>query len=236
MQKIEMRTTQSVLIDYEVASLGDRIGAFLLDALLIGAYYALIGLLNYQTEGLPYWLSLILIPPAFFYHLICEIFLNGQSLGKRLLHLKVVRLDGTQPGTGSYLLRFLLRPLDIWLYGSVAVITILINGKGQRLGDLAAGTTVVKYTDQQAALEQQFYSQQAEGAYELQFPEASRLTEQEIAQIQETLRTYRLTANTQAVQQMAEQVQAHLGLRSDMPPVALLNTLVKDYKYLSTHA
>lgn len=234
MQKVELRTTQNVLIDYEVAGLGDRIGAFLLDALLIGAYYALVGLLNYQADGLPYWLSLVLILPAFFYHLVCEIFMNGQSLGKRQLRLKVVRLDGTQPGIGNYLLRFLLRPLDIWLYGSVAVITILINGKGQRLGDLAAGTTVVKYTDQQAAFEEQLYADQTEEAYELQFPQASQLTEQDVAQIRETLRTYRLTAKTQAVQLMAEKIQAQLGIESSMPPVKLLQTLVEDYEYLST--
>lgn len=236
MQKVGIQTTQNVLIDYEVAGLGDRIGAFLLDSLLTGAYYFGLVFVHYELQTLPDWLIILLMLPPFLYHLLCEIFLNGQSLGKRQLHLKVVRLDGTQPGLGNYLLRWLLRPIDIWLYGSVAIITILVNGKGQRLGDLAAGTTIVKYRKQQAAFEQQLYKPYEEEAYEPHFPQVSRLSEQDIALIRETLTTYRLTANSQPVQLMAEKAQALLNIQTDMPPIKLLHTLVKDYEHLSTRA
>ena len=236
MQKVGIQTTQNVLIDYEVAGLGDRIGAFLLDALLTGAYYTILVLINTEVSELPYWLNIILMLPAFLYHLLCEIFFNGQSLGKRQLHLKVVRLDGTQPGIGSYLLRWLLRPIDIWLYGSVAIITILINGKGQRLGDMAGGTTVVKYKASQHTFEQQLYQPLQDDGYEVQFPQVSRLSEQDIALIRETLRNYRLTANAQPVQIMADKAHELLGIQTNLPPLKLLHTLVKDYEHLSTRA
>ena len=233
MQKVGIQTTQNVLIDYEVAGLGDRIGAFLLDALLIGAYYVGLSLANYYQDGLPTWLNAVLLLPPFLYHLLCEIFLNGQSLGKRQLNLKVVRLDGTQPGIGSYLLRWLLRPLDIWLYGSVAIITILVNGKGQRLGDLAAGTTLVKYRNQQHSFEQQLYKPLEEDSYQVQFPQVSRLSEKDVALIRETLRTYRLTGNTQPVLLMSDKAQELLGIQTTLPPLKLLHTLVKDYEHIS---
>ena len=57
-----------------------------------------------------------------------------------------MRLDGTRPGLGDYVLRWLLRPIEVIAFTSGVrqpCITILLNGKGQRLGDLAAGTTVV---------------------------------------------------------------------------------------------
>ncbi|EMR02501.1 RDD family protein [Cesiribacter andamanensis] len=234
MQKVEIQTTQNVLIDYEVAGLGDRIGAYLLDSLLTGAYYIVLILFNSEVYSMPTWLIITFILPPFLYHLLCEIFFNGQSLGKRQLHLKVVRLDGTQPGIGNYLLRWLLRPLDIWLYGSVAILTILINGKGQRLGDMAAGTTVVKYRPQQHNFDQQLYTPAPEQeAYEVQFPQVSRLQEKDVALIRETLRTYRLTGNAQPVQLMADKAQQLLGIETSMPPLKLLHTLAKDFDHLA---
>lgn len=238
MQKVGIQTTQNVLIDYEVAGLGDRIGAYLLDSLLTGAYYVVLFLINSEVAELPTWLNILLILPPFLYHLLCEMLLNGQSLGKRQLNLKVVRLDGTPPGIGSYLLRWLLRPIDIWLYGSVAIITILINGKGQRLGDLAAGTTVVKYRNQQFSFDQQLYtpSLEQENEYQVQFPQVSRLNEKDIALIRETLRNYRLTGNTQPVQVMADKAQELLGIQTNLAPLKLLHTLVKDFEHSNPQA
>ena len=232
MEQVPQRKPQSILIDSEVASLGQRIGAFLIDFLLIAVYYILLFIFNTEVKTLTLWTNVLLALPAMLYHLLSEIALNGQSLGKRQFHLKVVRLDGTTPIIKSYLLRWLLRPLDIWLYGSVAIITILINGKGQRLGDLAAGTTLVKYSEAQEQLEELFYQEAASAPAKVQFPAVSQLQESEISQIRETLRNYRLTANAQPVQMLAEQLQEQLALETDMPPLRLLNTLLKDFEQL----
>ena len=51
----------------------------------------------------------ILYLPFFFYDFLCEIFLNGQSIGKKILKIKVVKIDGTQPGLGSYFLRWIYK-------------------------------------------------------------------------------------------------------------------------------
>ena len=82
---------------------------------------------------------LIVNLPTTFYSLIFEIAMNGQTPGKYLNKIRVVKIDGSKPTLGSYLTRWLLRIIDIWFFtGSVAVFTILFNGKGQRLGDIAA--------------------------------------------------------------------------------------------------
>lgn len=237
MEKAGTQSTQNLFIDYEVAGLGDRIGAYLLDSLITGAYFAALIFYNTQLMELPAWLNILLIMPPFFYHLFCEIFLNGQSLGKKQLNIKVVRLDGTQPGLGNYLLRWLLRPIDIWLYGSVAIITILVNGRGQRVGDLLAGTTVVKYGEHHQEPEPQLSeSLQEEEAYQLQFPQVSSLSQQEIAQIRETLRNYRLSADTYPVKEMSDKMQQRLSIQTSMPPLALLDALLKDYEYIRTRS
>lgn len=236
MEPVPQHPPRSLFIDYEVASLGQRIGAFLIDLLLIAVYYTLLFIFNTEAKALTLWTNLLLALPALLYHLLSEIFLHGQSLGKRQFRLKVVRLDGTRPTTKSYLLRWLLRPLDIWLYGSVAIITILINGKGQRLGDLAAGTTLVKYSKAHEQLEELLYQEADNPPAGVRFPAVSRLHETEISLIRETLRNYRLTANAQAVQLLAEQLQEQLALETDMPPLRLLNTLLKDHEQMRGRA
>ena len=58
-------------------------------------------------------LSLIYTLPMLLYHLLFEVFNNGQSIGKASLRIRVVKLDGSQPDLGSLLIRWLLRILDI---------------------------------------------------------------------------------------------------------------------------
>jgi uncharacterized RDD family membrane protein YckC len=60
--------------------------------------------------------------------------MNGQSLGKKVVAIKVVKLDGTQPGIGSFILRSILRVIDIQLLnGLVALISVAASDKSQRL-------------------------------------------------------------------------------------------------------
>ena len=236
MQKVGIQTTQNVLIDYEVASLGERIGAYLLDGVLLLAYLFILGYVNIELYQLPLYLNVILVLPVFLYHLVCEVFFNGQSIAKRQLHIKVVRLDGTSPSLGSYLLRWILRPVDFLLYGSVAILCILIGGKGQRLGDIAAGTTVVKYHKEAFSQVQAVYAPDLPEDYVVHFPQVNRLTDQDIALIRETLQLYRRTANAEPVHIMSEKAKELLQVETDMPPVKFLNVLIKDYQYVSAQS
>ena len=234
MQKVGIQTTQNVLIDYEVAGLGERIGAYLLDGIILAAYIFLLVYINLEVETLPTYLNVVLFLPVFLYHLVCEIFFNGQSIGKRQLKIKVVRLDGTSPGIGSYLLRWVLRPIDLWFYGSVAILCILIGGKGQRLGDMAGGTTVVKYRDNVTENVQPVYAADLPEDHVVTFPQVNRLTDEDIALIRETLTRYRRTADPRPVQVMTEKAKELLEVETDMPPVKFLNVLLKDYQYLTS--
>lgn len=236
MQKVGIQTTQNVLIDYEVAGLGERIGAYLLDGAILLAYIFLIGYINLEFRTLPIVVNVLLMLPVLLYHLLCEIFFNGQSIGKKQLNIKVVRLDGTSPTISNYLLRWILRPVDFGLYYSVAVLCILVGGKGQRLGDIAGGTTVVKYRNKLISNVQQVYAPNLPEDYTLTFPQVNRLTEDDVALIRETLGRYRRTADAEPVQLMTEKAKQILEINTDMPPVKFLNILLKDYQYLTSQS
>ena len=98
MHEIQIETTQNVTIEYKIGSVGDRIIATLIDLLiLIGYTIALVLLISQLKLKLGIAGVIILYIPAFFYDLLCETFLNGQSFGKKIRKIKVVKLDGSQP-------------------------------------------------------------------------------------------------------------------------------------------
>ena len=229
MQKISIETTQNVKIDYISAGIGDRILAYIIDSLVILAYFGILVFVFNLLSTNSMVITVALIIPPFLYHLLCEIFMNGQSIGKRQMKIKVVKLDGSSPGIGAYLLRWILRPIDITLFsGGIAILTIAITRHNQRLGDLAAGTTVVKVDAQQ---ELPVFA--VEENYTPRFPEVVNLSDADVEVIQKVLKVYRDSGNHQPVLVTVEKMKDVLQVDSELPPLQFLYTLVKDYKYLT---
>lgn len=89
-----------------------------------------------------FFLALFVI--EWFYHVICDIFFRGQSLGKKAASLRVVRRDGSPVDAASSFLRNLLRFADTFLsLYHIACVIICANRGFRRIGDFAAGTLVV---------------------------------------------------------------------------------------------
>jgi uncharacterized RDD family membrane protein YckC len=243
MQTIEIQTAQNVNIEYPVASVGDRVVAAIIDQLIMVGYiiaiiFIYIWLLD-LTDGsalyFPVAYFVILFLPVFFYHLLCEIYLNGQSFGKKIMKMRVVKLDGRQAGIGSYFLRWILAPIDLYFtYGSVGLVTMLINGKGQRLGDLAANTTVVKLKAE-AKLDDTIL-QATPVNYEVKFPQVSALTDKDIAIVKAVLdMNYKnpdVMMYERMLQKAKEAVEKKTGISSTLRPITFLDTVLKDYNYL----
>ena len=230
MQKISVQTTQNVRIEYVLAGIGDRILAYLIDLLIIVAYVTVLGLLFASVSVEPSLTIVILLAlPAFMYHLLCETLLDGQSVGKRQMKIKVVKLDGSSPGLGAYLMRWILRLIDMNIFGGgIAVLCIAITTRDQRLGDLAAGTTVVKVKGQETT---PVFATDED--YQPTFLEVTRLTDADIDTIQRVIKAHRDSGNTEPVWATAQRVQLTLGVQSDMRPLQFLFTVVRDYKHLT---
>jgi uncharacterized RDD family membrane protein YckC len=234
MEAIRIQTAQNVFIEYQPASVGDRIVATLIDGVIAWCY---IFLVNYSLErlnlNLGYTARLLLYSPYFFYHLISEIFMDGQSVGKRAMNLKVMKLDGSQPAVGSYLLRWLLRPIDIFFFGAVAMITIASSQKGQRLGDIAAGTSVVSTRPRQTLRDTML--PEATDDYLPLYPQAGRLSDRDVAIIKEALQAYHRgeEQDSYLIQSLTGKVEELLGVRTQQTYVEFLRTVLKDHAHLS---
>ncbi|WP_421827767.1 RDD family protein [Larkinella sp.] len=230
---VSIQTSQNVTLEYEPASLGDRILALLLDYLILLGWLILYFVLTKLLPGAfrsPFWTGLFLLLPFMLYDLLCETFLNGQSLGKIAMKIRVVMLDGSQPGLGAYLLRWLLRLIESPMFfgGMVAVITIAANGRGQRIGDIAAGTTVVKLT-RPVTLAQITYRALPDD-YQVRFPEVAQLSDRDLNIVREALRMN----NPEISGLAAEKVKQVIGVRSELDDTTFLRTLINDYQFLAS--
>jgi uncharacterized RDD family membrane protein YckC len=136
-------------IHEDVHVTGRRILATIVDGLIFGAFYGVMAVLfgvlfggtNGYMQAIPGVLSGVIVV---LYYILLEGYL-GQTVGKMLLGIKVVREDnGEVPGLGGATIRTLLRLVDGLFDYLVAFITVLISGKNQRLGDMAAHTLVVR--------------------------------------------------------------------------------------------
>jgi uncharacterized membrane protein SpoIIM required for sporulation len=152
----EVETPEHVTLRYEVAGLGSRALAAGTDHLIIALLFAGLGALSDALAGLGLeWFFVLLYFAVYWgYFAAFEAWWRGQTPGKRLLRLRVVRLDGRAAGFEGAALRNLLRYADLMLppVYITGILLILLHPRAQRLGDLVAGTLVVRDAPLEAPL------------------------------------------------------------------------------------
>lgn len=262
MSKISIKTAQNVNIEYEPALLGQRILAYVIDYIIIticvwGIYFLILQYyfgnlfeLGLRPSQVPpfetliiFWIVFLL--PSIFYHLLSEVFMQGQSIGKKIIGIKVIRLNGTQPTIGRYILRWVLRLIDNFLYGIPAITAITYSKNNQRLGDMVAGTTVVRFKKRHKMTLQNVVEESQQDVikeprisssgfiYDPTYPQVTVFNQKDIRIIEETLQNYYRTKDKKMVNKVALRTQEVLKVRGKQQPVLLLETVVKDYKYLN---
>jgi uncharacterized RDD family membrane protein YckC len=238
MENIYIQTSQNIHLEQSVASIGERILAQLIDYLLFAAYgliakyidMILVGIFHINSMVLPILLTL----PCLFYDLFCEFFFNGQNVGKRIMKLKVVTVNGSQPEVMSYFIRWMFRIIDtVMSLGGVATFTIIFNGKGQRLGDIAAGTRVIRLKP--VIHSDLFTNQQLPVNYQPVFREAENLTDNDYRILREIFESRMSDSETVFVNHLMENAKKQyclkLNISTQLSAKNFLNTLEKDFVY-----
>lgn len=234
MANTKIVTGQYVTLSQMPASLGDRVVARLIDYVILIAYSIVVGFIVWDlklydnlTRNAFVSVMLALYLPVLLYHPLIELLHHGQSIGKTVMHIKVVNEDGTSPTLSGYLLRFLLTPIDIEL-GGLGLVSIVLTTKSQRLGDLAAGTMVIKTKTPYIALPD--YSYTMEG-YAPTYREAADLSLNQAELIHRVLNNNK-PDRYELVNRLALKIQQTLGVI----PLAgtqeqFLYTILNDYGY-----
>ncbi|MBS1567873.1 MAG: RDD family protein [Bacteroidetes bacterium] len=231
METVRIETTHNVALQVEVATIVDRGLAVVIDWLLLAGYtFAFVFFMNKMGVEPPDWLGIVLVGvPWTFYHLLCELLMDGQSLGKRVRQIKVARLDGGQPGLGHYLLRWVLRLVDSMFF--LGAVVILFNGKGQRIGDIAAGTSVISLRRRTSLAG--IMAQQLPDDHRVTFPGAGAIPDAQAALIKEVLADAS-AARVAAINKLADRYRAQFSADPAMGPEQFLRTLLTDHVFLTS--
>jgi uncharacterized RDD family membrane protein YckC len=238
MNNLQINTTQNVNLNYIIVSIGERIVAFFIDAFILYLYSLLVNILGdaigyiYDDGWTQRGLMALIFLPAMFYSLLMHIIFNGRTVGKMLLKMRVVKVDGSPVHWSNFLVRWMLRLVDIWLFvGSIGILTILFSEKRQRLGDAAAGTVVIstknKTTVSHTILEE------VEDTYVPQFTNVTILTDKDIRLIKETFSAAKKSNDFKTLKALREKVDSILQTNSELYDMKYLETVLKDYNYFT---
>jgi uncharacterized RDD family membrane protein YckC len=245
MRTIDIQTTQNVTITYELAALRDRLLGFILDS-IFKICAALVLLLIFNICNVDRWFHeseifffiLVVFPLITFYTLFFELWHNGQTPGKMILKIKVIRMDGRQPDFYDHLLRWSFRIIDLALTGGIlGSILISSTDYSQRLGDIVTNTTLVKVTSQLSMTLNDILRIETRNNYEPHYPEIGNFREEDILLIKQTIDRYQRYANEahfQALTELGNNMKEKLGVKDiNGDYVSFLKTLIKDYIVLT---
>lgn len=255
MRTIEFESAQNVRVEYELSTVGSRIVAMIIDTAVFVLYFIICGAVvgysnlfsNYSGSEMMVQLILLKIPWVFYYPIV-EYFTQGQSLGKFAMGIRVVSISGERPGFKEVFIRWLFRGDLLWISPSGLVFlwfAIGLMGVGfagfsdnrQRLGDVMAGTVVIKNKSSIQYTLKKILLIKTNKNYSATYENAARFTDEDMFLIKSTIlrvKKYPNKENKLFAIELANKSADLLGL-DETPEKRLkfLETLLQDYIVLT---
>ncbi|NML57897.1 RDD family protein [Chryseobacterium cheonjiense] len=243
MSQIAINTSQNVNINFNIASVGDRIIAFFIDFAIKVAYgiavlYTFFTILNlgYLLQGLDQWsigaVYIILLFPTLVYPVVLESLMEGQTPGKKVMKIRVVKIDGYQAGFGDYLIRWVFRIIDTSFAGVVGLVSMVVSKNNQRLGDIASGTAVISLKNNinisHTILEN------IKEDYIPTFPQVIALSDNDMRIIKDNYIKALRIDDRQVISKLSDKIKSILKLEIDptkMTERQFIGVIIKDYNY-----
>jgi len=274
MGAIKVPTNFNIELEFEVPEFYRRLIALLIDVILQYFYLRIAGAIyesiqnntDYFDTDSQYdmwsvrWLLLL---PIMFYHLVLEVTMNGQSIGKRIMGLRVVDEHGGKPSFSQFVIRWLLRLSDLWIVqillyilyvvasndviGSAEIVLLVLFAVTFLVTDIVLvvsakkgqrigdilAKTIIISTRTRSNIEETVFQEVADN-YVPSFPQIMQLSDKDINAIKSILETARKKGDYNMAEAAAAKIRSHLKIESGMPPFDFLDVLLKDYNYLST--
>jgi len=260
-------TSFNIDLEFEIPEFHRRLFSWLIDV-CVQVFYVLIAdkiykaiiadnfssisdadLYNRQELGTIFFL------PVLVYHLVLEITLNGQSIGKKMMGIRVVNENGGKASISQFLIRWLIRvsdfviliiiiygpllgPLLAWfLIGSFIllitdVVLVVSTKKSQRLGDILAHTILIRTSTSGSVYDTVFM--EVSDSYIPAFPQIMQLSDKDINAVKSILDAASKKGDFQLAAMASDKIKNHLKIESHLSPFDFLKTVMKDYNYLST--
>ncbi|MGK0426967.1 MAG: putative RDD family membrane protein YckC [Ulvibacter sp.] len=236
MANLAINTTQNVNLDYKLVSVGERILAFLIDLLIFSVYLYIVEVISdvmgssISDNWTVFGLQQLLLLPVMFYSLYMNILFNGRTVGKMVLKTRVVKIDGGPVHWSNYLVLWMLRIVDIWIFsGAVGLLSILFSERRQRVGDFAAGTVVIS-TKNQVNISHTILEELTE-TYAPKYTNVTKLTDKDVRLIKETYLIAISSADYKTLNALRKKIESVLEISSEFYDKQFIETILKDYNY-----
>lgn len=269
MSVIKVPTNFNIDVEFEIPEFYRRMLALLIDVVIEYFYYRI----AYEIFKSIYFNSshdmdsqydlgtvgMLLFLPILIYHLVLEITMNGQSIGKKIMNIRVVNEIGGRPSISQFLIRWFLRISDVWIalviiiiafdpsFGTdlektvivmfaagflvTDIILVVSSKKGQRIGDILAKTILIRI-NAKGNIEETVFQEVAD-SYVPSFPQIMQLSDRDINAIKSILETARKKGDFNMAEAAGYKIKSHLKIESSLSPFDFLEILLKDYNYLS---
>ncbi len=262
-------TNFNIDLEFEIPEFYRRLLSLLIDILIEFFYFKIASLIfNTLLRNFSYGpdtaynlqaIAMLLFLPVLIYHVVMEITLNGQSVGKKITGIRVVNENGGKASISQFLIRWLLRISDVWIVMLIFVLasnpefgrnletTFIILGalgflitdivlvvtspKAQRIGDILAHTILIR-SNAHSSIEETVFQEVADN-YIPSYPQIMQLSDRDINAIKSILETARRKGDYPMVASASEKIKSHLKIETSLSPFDFLEVLLKDYNYLS---
>jgi uncharacterized RDD family membrane protein YckC len=266
---IKVLTSFNIDVEFEVPEFYKRLISLFIDMLIEFFYLKIAEKIYYSiasnmrhsndNEHNIWAIGLLFTLPIMLYHIILEITMNGQSIGKKIMGIRVVNENGGRASISQFIIRWLLRVSDLWIvllllivlsdpyifqnsemtlmilaalaFLITDIILVISSKKGQRIGDILAHTILIR-VNPRASIEETVFQEVADN-YTPSFPEIMQLSDKDINAIKSILETAKRKGDFNMAATASEKIKAHLKIDSPMSPFDFLEVLLKDYNYLS---
>ena len=269
MAVIKVPTNFNIDVEFEIPEFYRRLVSLLIDVVIEYFYLRIAGeiyqsivsntgrdtdsLYDLQAVGL------LLLLPVLLYHILLEVTMNGQSIGKKVMGIRVVNEIGGRPSISQFLIRWLLRVSDLWIaivlflilsnpyaekdketafiilaalaFIITDIVLVVSSKKGQRIGDILAKTILIRINTK-SNIEDTVFINVAD-SYIPSFPQIMQLSDKDINAIKSILETARKKGDFNMAEAACYKIKSHLKIESNMQPFDFLDVLLKDYNYLS---
>jgi uncharacterized RDD family membrane protein YckC len=270
MAVLRVPTNFNIDLEFEIPEFYRRLIALLIDVLIEYIYLRIATEVYSSIQRSQGWdmdsrynmqaVGLLLLLPVLLYHVVLEITMNGQSIGKKIMGLRVVNEIGGRPSISQFLIRWLLRVSDMWIailliiiftspylfqdaettfiilaalgFLVTDIIMVVTSKKGQRIGDILAKTILIR-TNTKSSIDDTVFVAVADD-YVPSFPQIMQLSDKDINAIKSILETAKKKGDFNMAETASAKIRMHLKIETSLSPFDFLDVLLKDYNYLST--
>ncbi len=253
MLQVKLDTGFNIEVDFMIAPFIKRFFAWLIDFIILLSWAIIIRKLvrigHEEDWMMPYWVIFLITLPALLYYPVLEILLNGQTVGKKAMQIKVIAADGGNPSISQFIIRWLFRLIDFpyWILGAIMTgelpwwtAILLFGGIGcliatpytQRIGDVVAGTILID-TRNLTSWEDTVFTELKDD-YQPRYPQVMQLSDKDINTLKGIISAVRRKSDYDLSIRIAARIRSKLHIEDEEDSLEFLQTLLKDYNYYST--